>query len=493
MSAVDESKCDVPPEAPLSSAFFAVPTEVWGVILGFVDGGTVAALARSSHLFQDIVYSSLLSMRMDSISRRFPAARLTALESVRLGSRVDKTAALSILRLCPELRNLSLFCRHSVASDELLEGLPLLPRLQQFGVSYVVVDGRLGSALASCAELKHLALGTIISPRQRRFPDFLRELSACSALRSLTGVKLLSKEDVTAMCDALACWSELETLSIHPFETPGGSVLAVHGLAAAAAEHCLALRSLKMSSRVPRMLSHDDTVAIGSMSKLRDLYLWSFRLDATFFTDIARLSQLRSLILRAAMDLGWEEIVPFVEASKLRTLSLSDADMPVAVLPRLLRGLCLNRSMVNATVKLVKSGADSSVSVEAGTALAEALCQSSVRRWHVLANTLSFAAFLLAWDAQTPAAAVSKLVVDQCSGKDCTLSEDEFVQLLLACVRSCVTLTHVTFNVVGLPFAADAFNQAVDRHALPPELTFSVYATAGDGVEALRLRVSMQP
>eukprot|EP00753_Platysulcus_tardus_P007753 PLAT15475.1.p1 GENE.PLAT15475.1~~PLAT15475.1.p1 ORF type:complete len:501 (+),score=92.21 PLAT15475.1:328-1830(+) len=489
MSAVEESKSTrVDVSTGKGHGAVRISSDSWGVILSFVETRSAVALSTTASWLRGVVHRCIRSITVDGNAAALSAARFTALQDVTLSSSVDLSVALPVLREhCPQLSKLAASCDGG-GGDALISNLPLFPKLK--AVHLWRFDAAIAKALACCPELVEVSYMLGMRPEASVLP----ELSAMPRLRKLRGVSLRDEDEVRLFCSCVGSWSQLEELDLRI----GMRDVPIVGCVAAIADSCPALRSLALGGPggLP-ILTSEEATALGRLSQLRVLRLNRLLLPATFFDALGeKINRLETLELLSDMlgdGSGWNPLGDFVARqqslkvlqvdAKAAYLSSPGAYLPATALLPLLRAVARHPCLTRATIASVKQSLSSEDAAAVAVDLAEAVVQSRVTHWACDAR-FDLLAFLRAWRARQPAAAIRKMnFCDcECEGAD---GEEGFTSLLLSCLRSCPSLRLV---VLGFREAEEeltaALVKAVKAQPVKPMiLEMTVYDVEPDLME----------
>eukprot|EP00753_Platysulcus_tardus_P021893 PLAT9159.1.p1 GENE.PLAT9159.1~~PLAT9159.1.p1 ORF type:complete len:498 (-),score=85.21 PLAT9159.1:181-1674(-) len=422
------------------SSIVAIPGEVWGLILRFIPSKSPCMLASTCSWLRQLVLSAVEVIEIFAAQPHFPAERLLRLQEVVMSAKAAEVPMMEALYGCPQLRKLTLSARVRPA----LETLPHFPKLEAVVLKGAVACGPLGRLLASCKTLRavQIFLNRPLNrlrglPREEYVCDFLRELSDCSALRQLHGLKLRDEEDKAQLCAAVGCWPQLQELSVL-FEPDmngwGGGPVACSsdGVLAAVAGGCPRLQQLALRTRLRAELSEEDMAHVAAMSELCMLDLGTFRVPLTLTAQLTRLTNLTdlNLNLRGESAESWSVFVEFVESCPLHSLALARPRVPAEQWAALLRVITTHESL---RVVRLEQPADTG-DAEVAAVLAEAICRSRVCQWWTQLP-ICLLSFVQAWNGRKPQAGLRKLHINDLHCRIESMSDD-FTRLFLACVRS---------------------------------------------------------
>eukprot|EP00753_Platysulcus_tardus_P004869 PLAT12735.1.p1 GENE.PLAT12735.1~~PLAT12735.1.p1 ORF type:complete len:509 (+),score=135.40 PLAT12735.1:364-1890(+) len=457
MSGLEEAKIDEDERISSSGAADAsvhaarrIPDDVWGSLLQYLSPKHSMALSSASSWLREAVLHNISSIQLWHTPSALPVARMTSLRHISAFRNVDLSAALLQVRDCPQLRKLEVWCETAAMLAAVEHHLPLLAALESVTLKNTVVDAGLASVLASCKSLRdvHVAmgLGREADGRVDCLTDFLSELSALSCLRCLSGVHLCNAEQTAALCAAVGAWAQLEELEV--LSTPTSKLHAhFDGVVAAAAASCPRLRRLCLpyASRFLPVLTREVTQSIACLTELRDVWLTG-ELSAASLAPLRALRKVEKLTLdrMGKMDAaGGEELAALIGQLPLTKLSLAGLRLPVRATAAVLRAMALPAQLTQVSIVCTcVEFADASKAL-LGEALAEAVCNSAVRRWKV-GIPFPLISLLRAWDGRVPAAAMTRLSLRMVDSGDCV--GDAYADLLLRCLRSCPSLRQVGFS-----------------------------------------------
>eukprot|EP00753_Platysulcus_tardus_P022423 PLAT955.1.p1 GENE.PLAT955.1~~PLAT955.1.p1 ORF type:complete len:350 (+),score=81.12 PLAT955.1:25-1050(+) len=308
--------------------------------------------------------------------------------------------------------------------------------------------------------------------------DFLRELAGCSQLQQLTGVHPRDDSSSSQLCASLAAWPKLQRLGVR---VDAYRVSWHDDISSVAAACCPVLARVSLQDS---QLSSAGVAALASMKQLRHLCLSSVSLPITFFHDLAGslLQQLEIAMCRGMKCAAKEHLAVFLAEHSLTKLTLLIPSYSSACLVACAAAIATSRSTLRSVVimgflnptgrqryamrrPLPGAEADAAVTPDedaVSKALADAFCSSAVTDWK-LAVPIPVLSFLRQWDSRTPAAAVEELSGLRWQDEAVRDAED-FVPLLLRCLRSCPSLREVR-----LPFSYIRKEQLVQLQAAVTE------------------------